>query len=85
MDQRYNYTSAVRDNVLAGGDNCSRAAFLAACFAAQVGAQPDPPAKHPCVQADAFESDTLEETCTTGGGLRRGWSPGEGERVHSRE
>lgn len=37
MQPRRNYTSAVRDNVLAGGDNCSRAAFLAACFAAQVG------------------------------------------------
>jgi hypothetical protein len=67
MDQGYNFTSAVRDNVLAGGDNCSRAAFLAACFAAQVG-PPDPSAKHPCVQAEAFERGQAKGLA--GGGQR---------------
>ena len=30
------FVAAVRTNALAGGDSCSRAAFIAACFAAQV-------------------------------------------------
>eukprot|EP00238_Polyblepharides_amylifera_P005020 CAMPEP_0196594222 /NCGR_PEP_ID=MMETSP1081-20130531/77701_1 /TAXON_ID=36882 /ORGANISM="Pyramimonas amylifera, Strain CCMP720" /LENGTH=282 /DNA_ID=CAMNT_0041918425 /DNA_START=318 /DNA_END=1166 /DNA_ORIENTATION=+ len=33
----HNYTEAVRQNILAGGDNCSRASFIAACMAAQNG------------------------------------------------
>jgi hypothetical protein len=32
----HNFTHATRVNIYAGGDSCSRAAFIAACFAAQV-------------------------------------------------
>mmetsp|Transcript_29798 Transcript_29798/g.65111 ORF Transcript_29798/g.65111 Transcript_29798/m.65111 type:complete len:393 (-) Transcript_29798:225-1403(-) len=36
------YAAAVRSNALAGGDSCSRAAFVAACFAAQDGLESIP-------------------------------------------
>ncbi|KAK3259907.1 hypothetical protein CYMTET_31107 [Cymbomonas tetramitiformis] len=62
-----NYTEAVRENILAGGDNCSRAALIGACFAAAYGLDSIPTDWHQAVNrfdeiaglaADLVESRT---------------------------